>query len=125
MLTLQWSISPCRSSLSRYFSPDDHPASWREKLAAASVIAPSGRYEQVLSFYAFANADDAGHFEIKGITPGRYKLFAFEELDPSSFGDPGFLKPYQASSEAFEIREGERIERKTPLIPAGTGGASD
>src|SRR5258708_964588 len=37
--TLPWSLSPGRSALSRCFSSDDCPPSWRKKLAAE----PSGR----------------------------------------------------------------------------------
>lgn len=86
---------------------------------ASVLLAPYGKYANVLSFYALAFADDAGHFEFKGVTPGRYKLFAFEEMDPSAYHDPGFLKPYEQTGDAFEVREGGRLERQTRLIPAG------
>lgn len=85
---------------------------------ARVLLAPSGRYEHVLSFYAIASADESGHFEFTGITPGRYKLFAFEELDPSSFEDPGFLKPFEDRSETFDVPEGGRLTREVRLIPA-------
>jgi hypothetical protein len=87
---------------------------------ARVLLAPSGKYENVLSFYAIVSADDTGHFEFKAITPGKYKLYAFEELDPSSFEDPTFLKPFEEQSEAFDVPEGARISREVQLIPAGT-----
>lgn len=95
------------------------------RLPRASVLlAPYGKYAQVLSFYAQAAADDAGHFEIKGVTPGRYKLYAFEELDPTAYQDPGFLKPFEKLSAAFDVAEGERVERETQLILTGTEGGA-
>jgi hypothetical protein len=84
------------------------------------LLAPSGRYADVLSFYARVSADDAGHFEFKGVTPGRYKLFAFEELDPTAYEDPGFLKPFEKLSEAFDVPEGGRADRQTQLILSDT-----
>ena len=86
------------------------------------LLAPCGKYAHVLSFYAQAASDDAGHFEIKGVTPGRYKLYAFEEMDSLAYGDPGFLKPFAGLSEAFDVAEGERVERQTQLILSGTEG---
>jgi hypothetical protein len=95
------------------------------RTARASVLlAPSGKYAHVLSFYALATSDDSGHFEFKAVTPGRYKLYAFEEMDPTAYEDPGFLKSYEALSEAFDVPEGGRIERHTQLIPAGTQAAA-
>jgi hypothetical protein len=78
-----------------------------------------------LSFYKRTSADDAGHFEFKGVTPGRYKLYAFEELDPSAYEDPNFLKPFETLSESFDVAEGGRIERPTQLILAGTQPAAN
>ena len=89
------------------------------------LLAPWGRYANVLSFYKRTSADDAGHFEFKGVTPGRYKLYAFEELDPSAYEDPNFLKPFETLSESFDVAEGGRIERPTQLILAGTQPAAN
>ncbi|HVN06812.1 MAG TPA: carboxypeptidase regulatory-like domain-containing protein [Bryobacteraceae bacterium] len=84
---------------------------------ASVLLAPDGKFADVLSFYRHAYADDSGHFEIKGITPGRYKLYAFEELDPAAFEDPGFLKPYEPRGQAFDVAEGAHVDRETELIP--------
>jgi len=35
----------------------------------------------VTSFYQLTASDEKGHFEIKGATPGAYKLYAFEEFN--------------------------------------------
>ena len=84
---------------------------------AQVLLAPSGKYEHVLSLYAVTAADDSGHFEFTAITPGRYKLYAFEELDASAYEDPGFLKPYEEQSSAFTVPEGGKISRQVSLLP--------
>jgi len=95
--------------------PQDAPKSARARV----LLAPAGKYEHVLSYYAIALADDTGHFEFKSVTPGQYKLYAFEELDPASYGDPGFMKALQKLAEAFDVPEGGRVTRQVPLIQAG------
>ena len=101
--------------------PQGVPKSARARV----LLAPSGKYEHVLSYYAVAAADDGGHFELKSITPGRYKLYAFEELEPGSYEDPGFLKPFEKLSEAFDVAEGGHVSRQVPLIQAGTAAAEN
>ena len=91
---------------------------------ASVLLAPSGRYAQVWSFYKVGTADDSGHFEFKGVTPGRYQLFAFEEMDPEAFEDPGFLEPFEKLSPVFDVPEGGDVDRKTQLIPAASQGAA-
>jgi Carboxypeptidase regulatory-like domain len=93
------------------------PAGVERSARAVVLLAPSGKFEHVLSFYAQTPADDTGHFEFQGVTPGRYKLYAFEELDPPSYEDPNFLKPFEKRSQAFEVSEGQHVSRDVPLIP--------
>ncbi len=92
---------------------------------APVLLAPLGKHANVLSFYKMTSADDAGHFEFKGITTGRYKLYAFEELDPTAYEDPSFLKPFETIGEAFDVAEGGRIEQPTQLILTGTQPAAN
>jgi protocatechuate 3,4-dioxygenase beta subunit len=92
---------------------------------AVMLLAPVGKYANVLSFYGRASSDDAGHFEFTGVTPGRYKLYAFEEMDSSAYQDPNFLKPFETLSEPFDVAEGGRVERQTQLILAGTEPAAN
>ncbi len=88
---------------------------------AAVLLAPGGERAGELSLYALGTADDAGHFEFTGVTPGRYRIYAFEELDRAAYEDPGFLKPFEKLCEAFDVPEGGRVERQTQLILTGTG----
>jgi protocatechuate 3,4-dioxygenase beta subunit len=99
------------------------PQGLNRSARARVLLAPSGKYAQVLSFYAETSADESGHFEFKGVTPGKYKLYAFEELQPAAYDDPGYLKAYEKLSEAFDVAEGAHVERETQLILVGTQAA--
>ena len=85
---------------------------------ATVLAAPDGKFRHVLSFYRYAAADGDGHFQIKGLTPGSYKLFAFEEFDPQSIQDPEFLGPFEQAGVPVTLREGENPAQKLSLIPA-------
>src|SRR5690242_11886671 len=66
-----------------------------------------------------AMTDRYGNFSIKGIAPGGYKLFAFEEIEIGAYQDPGFLKRLENLGEAVSIREGSRENARIKMIPAG------
>ena len=69
-------------------------------------------------FYKNAATDQYGHFNIKGIAPGNYKLFAWEDVEPGAAEDPEFLKPYENKGQAFSIEEKSRHNAQLELIPA-------
>ena len=85
---------------------------------ATVLAAPDGKFRHVLSFYRYAATDGDGHFEIKGLTPGTYKLFAFEEFDPQSIQNPEFLGPFEQAGISVTLREGANPPQKVSLITA-------
>lgn len=90
---------------------------------ASVLLAPEGKDKDVLSFYRVAVLDDTGHFKITGITPGAYKLYAFDKLAPDAWQDPEFLGPFESAGTAIELREGSKIEQDLRII--GSGGTAN
>jgi protocatechuate 3,4-dioxygenase beta subunit len=82
------------------------------------LLAPEAKLRDVIGFYRFAVSDDKGHFEIKGVRPGRYELYAFEELNQRSVQDADFLKPFESAGVAVTLHEGQNEPRKISVIPA-------
>jgi hypothetical protein len=80
------------------------------------LLAPSGKYSQVLSFFDVVFSDQMGHFKLRGLTPGKYKLYAFEKLQWGVWQNPEFLKPYETLGEAVEISEGANPSKQLRLI---------
>jgi hypothetical protein len=89
---------------------------------AIVLLAPDGKFKNVLSFYRVAVTDGKGHFEIKGaLTPGAYKVYAFEEMEFNAFQNPEFLKPYASQGTPVQLEEGKTASVKTKVIPAEPG----
>jgi hypothetical protein len=87
---------------------------------ASLVLAPEGRRREQRSFFKMANTDAQGHFTIKGIAPGDYKLFAWTQIDDPDYQDPEFLKPYENQGEAVTVRESSRESVQLKLIEPDT-----
>jgi hypothetical protein len=52
-----------------------------------------------------ANTDQYGHFELRGLPPGKYKLFSWAGLEHGAWEDPVFLKEYEPKATVIEINE--------------------
>jgi hypothetical protein len=85
---------------------------------ARVVLVPDERHREQSSLFKTVTTDQYGHFTIKGITPGDYKLLAWEQIETGAYQDPEFLKLYENDGEAITIREGSHENRQLKLIPA-------
>lgn len=83
---------------------------------AMVLLAPDGKWEEVLSFYQMRATDGNGHFDLKGVTPGRYKLYAFDHLQAEEFWRPGFLTSFANQGTELDLHEGSRLSADPVLI---------
>jgi hypothetical protein len=82
------------------------------------VLVPDAQHRQREALFKVAVTDTAGHFSLKGINPGEFKLFAWEDIEGGEYQDPEFLKAYESQGENVTIREGSRENRQLKLITA-------
>lgn len=85
---------------------------------AIVLLAPHGRFSHVLSFYTTAVTGEAGRFKLQGLTPGSYRVYAFEAMEDGAWQDPQFLQPFESLGESVEITEGVNASKQVRLIPA-------
>jgi hypothetical protein len=70
-----------------------------------AVLVPD-RQRDWRDVYRFSTADQNGHFTMRQIAPGSYKLFAWEDLEPGAYNDPEFVRKYEdlATPSRFQTR---------------------
>ena len=68
--------------------------------------------------YKSAVTGTDGRFTIRGITPGDYRLFAWEDIEPYSYFDPEVLKSYERLGKRVRIRESSKESVEMTIIPA-------
>jgi hypothetical protein len=67
------------------------------------TLIPTGAHRS-RSFYEFDTTEASGKFTITGITPGTYKLLAWDNVDNNAvIYDPDFLHPYESGAQTVEI----------------------
>jgi hypothetical protein len=84
---------------------------------AAVLLAPEGKFQNVTSFYRFTATDEKGHYKMKGLTPGKYRLYAMEEFDGGYIQDPEMLKPMERFAIPIELKEGAPATQNLTLPP--------
>ncbi len=62
----------------------------------------------------FATADQDGRFTIRGLAPGSYSVYAFDQPMPQLSRDPGLVRPYERDAVKVRLSESstERVELK-------------
>jgi hypothetical protein len=71
------------------------------------AVVPEEDKRKFLRRYKSASTDQYGHFEIRGLAPGKYKAFSWEGIEARAWEDPDFLKEYEDKGEEFEVRDGD------------------
>jgi hypothetical protein len=85
---------------------------------AVITLIPDEAHRTLSWMYKTANTDQTGHFTIKGIRPGEYRIYAWEEIEPGAQEDPDFVKPHESAGDAVTLKESGHETVQLKLIPA-------
>ena len=85
------------------------------------VLVPDGRRRGFARFYKTATADQNGHFLMKGITPGEYKAFAWDEVEEGIYQDAEFLQTFESKGKSVSLKRQARETTQLELLNVGEG----
>jgi hypothetical protein len=81
------------------------------------VLVPDLRLRQRTDLYKMVSTDNAGRFRMQGVTPGEYKLFAWDNVEPGAWQDPAFIGAYENAGRPIHIYEGSNENVQLTVIP--------
>jgi Carboxypeptidase regulatory-like domain len=61
--------------------------------------------------------DQYGRFSIRGVVPGNYKVFAWEDLEPNIYFDPSFMEQYESQGIPVRIDQDSRVMVSVKSLP--------
>jgi protocatechuate 3,4-dioxygenase beta subunit len=59
------------------------------------VLVPDATHSAQHRLYKQQTTDQYGHFDLRGVAPGDYRLLSWEEVEEGAWEDPDFLKPFE------------------------------
>jgi Carboxypeptidase regulatory-like domain len=75
---------------------------------ATITLVPTGS-RRSRSYYRSATTNSQGHFTIRGIAPGSYKVFAWDTVNLNAVTyDPDFLRPYEGAGQNVEVSTNDK-----------------
>jgi len=93
---------------------NDHP------VANATVVAvPEAKYRKVPERFVMGSSDQHGRFAIRGLAPGSYALYAWQDLEEGVWRDPDFLKSQEANGKTMKVEEGSDQQVELKLSSTG------
>jgi len=81
-----------------------------DSLPASGVyvaLVPEPNLRQDSLSYHDETTDQNGHFLLKGISPGEYKLFSWDAVEGGDWLDADFLKPFEDKGVSIHLEEGD------------------
>jgi hypothetical protein len=88
------------------------------------VLVPELRLRAQSSDYSEARTDQNGHFLLKGIEPGDYKLFSWSSVEEGDWYDADFLKPFEEKGVSVHLEEGDHKRIDLTLIETSPSSSS-
>jgi protocatechuate 3,4-dioxygenase beta subunit len=73
---------------------------------ATIVLVPEAARRRRTDLYETASTDARGRFEMQGLTPGDYRIFAWEDVEAGAWFDPEFMRAYENRGSRVRIDEG-------------------
>jgi hypothetical protein len=86
---------------------------------AGIVLAPIGPFHDLARFYYVAVSDDSGKFQFAHVAPGKYRIFALENMAPQPFRNPDAADQLGDLGTEIELMEGAELTVHPKLILAG------
>jgi 5-hydroxyisourate hydrolase-like protein (transthyretin family) len=70
--------------------------------------------------YQQSTTDQYGRFAFKSVAPGKYKVYAWEDVEPTAWMDSEFMKLLLGKGETVTVEESGRAEVEVTVIPANS-----
>jgi hypothetical protein len=72
------------------------------------AVVPEEEKRKFLRLHKSGLTDQYGHFEIRGLAPGKYKVFSWEGIEKQAWEDPDFLKEYEDKGKDIEVVDSDQ-----------------
>lgn len=84
---------------------------------ATVVFVPEEKFRKVREHFAVATSDQRGHFTVRGIAPGAYTVFAWQDVEDGLYYDADFLRSQESNGTPVKVEVGSQQKIDLKLSP--------
>jgi hypothetical protein len=92
----------------------------QQPLANSQVVLVPDQFRERHELYKTAITDENGHFTLRGVVPGVYKVFAWEEVEPFAYFDYDLQTRFEQFAKAVTVSESSNTKLEIRAIPVVT-----
>jgi hypothetical protein len=85
---------------------------------ATAVLIPEPKMRHLQHLFKVTRTDATGRFSIRGIAPGEYRLFAWEEIEPGLWLAPDFLASLERKGEPLRADPSATSAMQLKVLPS-------
>jgi hypothetical protein len=93
-------------------------AARRPAAGARVALVPEPGLRTRFDLYKTATTDNSGKWELQGIAPGEYKIFAWERIELGAWQHPDVMRLYENQGTGVTLRERDTRDLYLRVIPA-------
>jgi len=71
------------------------------------VLVPDEAHRDQSRLFQKAATDQFGHYLLRGVVPGDYKIFSWDEVEDGAWEDPDFLRTFEDRGQKISVEEGD------------------
>jgi len=83
------------------------------------VVVPERRLSGVSDRFRTGTTDQNGRYQLQGLRPGSYRVYAFEHLEPGAYEDEEWLKGFADQAHSVRLSESAQETLDLKSIPVG------
>ena len=91
---------------------------------ATVVLIPEANKREQAAAYRTATLDQYGKFNLTGVPPGEYKLFAWDAVETGQWMDREFLSAFESKGKAVSIGQNTAVTAEVELLEAAKADAA-
>ena len=118
--TLEVSVSTKGGTIEGAVTETEKDGDTDHHVSNATVVAvPEDKYRKIPDRFVSGSTDQHGRFAIRSLAPGRYTLYAWQDVEDGVWRDPDFLKAQEANGSAVKVEEGsnQKVDLKVSTVP--------